>query len=251
MNTNFPFPKPEYIRHLREFYERINGEESFAPPRQYTGENWSATVDCSRGDILAKAGFAWLELNQGLMNEEKGADIRLFETLAHPVHPCTPGFIIMTNMNESPSAGRMIVLYADLIIMDQKPHDEDTRIFAQEISAICTKYNHDYEEYRSFTASHELLGGHSACCGFLNFFMEDDVDFLDAMIRTSISAYGKVLQQQNRPSPQEEDFAAANAARARMIDWILSRDYGIKLARENHIPIEMIEAYGFPPVVKY
>ncbi len=250
MQNNFPFPKPEYIQHLRDFYESLNGKESFLPDRQYSGENWSAKVLCSRGDTIEKAGFSWLELKQGLMNEEK-ADITLFETLAHPLNPCTPGFIIMTNMNESQSAGRMIVFYTDLIIMDERPHDEDKKIFGDVVSSVCKRYNHDYEEYRNFTSGYELLGGYAACCGFLNFFMEEDVQFLDEMIKAAISAYGKVLNKQNNSLPQEEDFNKANTARARMVDWILSKDYGIKLARENQIPIEMIEAYGFPPVVKY
>jgi len=28
-------------------------------------------------------------------------------------------------------------------------------------------------------------------------------------------------------------------------------DYGVKVARENRIPMEVIEAYAFPPIVKY
>ena len=40
-------------------------------------------------------------------------------------------------------------------------------------------------------------------------------------------------------------------SRARLIDCILSDDYGIKLARENEVPIEFIDAYAFPPEVRY
>jgi hypothetical protein len=42
-----------------------------------------------------------------------------------------------------------------------------------------------------------------------------------------------------------------NKSRARMIDWIILEDYGTKVARENGIASEAIEAYGFPPVIRY
>lgn len=250
MKNNFPFPKPEYMQHLRDFYLSVNGENSFTPDRHYNGDNWTGQVICSRGEPIEKAGFSWLELKQGVMNEEK-ADITLFETLAHPLNPLIPGFIIMTNMNESPSAGRMIVFYSDLILLDGNPHDEGRSVFSEAVSSVCSRHNHDYEAYRAFTAEYELLGGYAACCGFLNFFTEEDIPFLDEMIFASISAYGKILNQQTNVSPRQEDFERANTARARMVDWILSKDYGVKLARENELPMEMIEAYGFPPVVKY
>jgi hypothetical protein len=35
--------------------------------------------------------------------------------------------------------------------------------------------------------------------------------------------------------------------RKKMVEWILTEDYGVKVARQNNIPIEVMEAYGFPP----
>ena len=40
-------------------------------------------------------------------------------------------------------------------------------------------------------------------------------------------------------------------SRARLIEWIILEDYGIKVARENGIVSEVIEAYAFPPVIRY
>jgi hypothetical protein len=36
-------------------------------------------------------------------------------------------------------------------------------------------------------------------------------------------------------------------ARKKIVEWMLTEDYGVKVARQNNIPVEVIEAYGFPP----
>ena len=50
---------------------------------------------------------------------------------------------------------------------------------------------------------------------------------------------------------QKEDFENMNRSRARLIEWIILEDYGTKISRENGIASEAIEAYGFPPIIRY
>jgi len=52
-------------------------------------------------------------------------------------------------------------------------------------------------------------------------------------------------------TPQKEDYERMNHSRARLIEWIILEDYGTKIARENGVSSEAIEAYGFPPVIRY
>ena len=51
--------------------------------------------------------------------------------------------------------------------------------------------------------------------------------------------------------PQKEDYEKMHQSRARLIEWIILEDYGVKIGRENGILSEVIEAYAFPPVIKY
>ena len=49
IETDFSFPKEEYRSLLKAFYTEINGPESFEPPLEWQGENWSSRVVRSRG----------------------------------------------------------------------------------------------------------------------------------------------------------------------------------------------------------
>jgi hypothetical protein len=49
----------------------------------------------------------------------------------------------------------------------------------------------------------------------------------------------------------DADFAAMHAARARLIEWMIAESLGTKIMRENNIPLSVIEASSFPPMVKY
>ena len=169
VKTNLPFPKDEYVDLLKDFYAGINGKDSFDQVKEWHAEKWSATVHCSRGKILEKAGFSRMHLVGGMVNESP-ADLSLFETLVYPANPKVPGFIIMTNMNASESMGAILVLYLDLIIQDGKPHDQEKGLFAEAVKRICEKHGHDAEEYKAMMAGGRLLGGNAAQCGLLNFF---------------------------------------------------------------------------------
>ena len=66
--TDFLFPKEEYRSLLKAFYTEINGPESFAPPLEWQGENWSSRVVRSRGPVLEKAGFTTVNIANGIVN---------------------------------------------------------------------------------------------------------------------------------------------------------------------------------------
>jgi coproporphyrinogen III oxidase len=248
--THLPYPKDEYIDLLKEFCAGINGKDSFDQVREWHADNWSATVHCSRGAVLEKAGFSRVHLVGGMVNDS-AADLSLFETLVYPANPKVPGFIIMTNMNVSEAMGSVLVLYLDLIIQDGRPHEREKSLFADAVKRICEKHRHDAEDYKAMMAGGRLLGGHAAQCGLLNFFEEKDMPLLDDLIKGMLPTYKTIVEITNNEQPQKEDHAMMNKSRARMIEWIILEDYGTRVARENGIASEAIEAYGFPPAIRY
>jgi len=117
VRSNLPYPKDKYGDLLRDFYTGINGADSFEEVKEWQSEKWSATVSCSRGDVLEKAGFAQMHMVGGVI-DEKPADLSFLETLTYPKNPTIPGLIIMTNMNQTEAMGKIIVFYSDLVIQN-------------------------------------------------------------------------------------------------------------------------------------
>lgn len=75
--------------------------------------------------------------------------------------------------------------------------------------------------------------------------------FLDDLIKGVLPVYKNIIEMKNNETPQKEDFEKMNQSRARLIEWIILEDYGTKVARENGVSSEAIEAYGFPPIIRY
>jgi len=245
-----PYPKEEYAILLKNVYGNINGMDSFDPVRQWEKEKWSATVDCSRGTILKKAGFAQMCLKQGVINGSP-ADLMFLETIAYPSNPRIPGFIMMTNMNETEAMGRIIVFYCDLMMQDGGASVEETKRFSAVMQNCCAKHGHDYEEHRAMIERRGFLGGNGGECGFLNFFQESDIPFLEDVIQGVLLVYGNIIARKQGAVPEKEDYEKMHRSRARLIEWIILEDYGIQVARENGILSEVIETYAFPPVIRY
>ena len=86
IKSNLPYPKDDYVQLLKDFYADINGADSFEPVKNWQADKWSATVHCSRGEVLEKAGFSRVHLVGGVIGENPG-DINLFETIAYPLNP--------------------------------------------------------------------------------------------------------------------------------------------------------------------
>ena len=96
-----------------------------------------------------------------------------------------------------------------------------------------------------------ILGCNAAECGFLNFFAEEDISFLDDVIHGVLPAYRAILAATPGTRATQDDFTCMYRFRARFVEWFITENIGHRIARANNIPLETIEAYGFPPVIKY
>lgn len=250
ITSHLPYPTDRHVEIFRDFYGGINGTDSFAAVKEWQAEKWSARVHCSRGRVLEKAGFSRVHLVGGVLNQSPG-EISLFETLAYPANPRTPGFIIMTNMNATEATGRVVVFYTDLILQDPEPHHQDKELFSSALKAVCENHGQDFEEHNAMVSGRGLLGGCGAECGLMNFFEEKDSPFLEEIIEGMLPSYKTIIEKTGIETPQREDFEHMHRSRARLIEWIMLEDYGVQVARENGIDSEVIEAYGFPPEIRY
>jgi hypothetical protein len=250
VHNNFAYPHPSLFQALHDFYSEMNGPASFEPSRAWEAGHWSARVECSRGSVLKKAGFCRLDIAGGRINENPGS-LTLLQTLAYPENPRIPGFIIMTNTNETEAAGRVLVFYCDLFLQNAENHEQAKKFFAETLQQVCTRHGHDFMAYNQFLAGKRLLGNNTAECGLLYFFEEKDRLLLEELIRQALQAYRSVLERGRGAQPAGADFESMHRLRARLIEWINMDDYGVKVARENGIPLEVIEAYAFPPEISY
>ena len=250
IKADLPYPKDAYIGLLRNFYDGVNGDNTFETIKKWQGEKWSATVNCSRGEVLEKAGFAQVHMVGGAIDENP-ADLSFVETLAYPTNPRIPGFIIMTNMNQTEAMGKIIVFYCDLVIQDGQHHEEAKDLFSSSLKGVCEQHGHNLDEHTAMLRRRGLLGGIGGECGLLNFFEEQDIAFIEDIIKAVLTVYGELLERGKNAVPRKEDYEKMFQSRARLIEWIILEDYGIKVARENGIVSEVIEAYAFPPVIRY
>ena len=250
VRNNLSYPKDGYTDLLRDFYTGINGADTFEEVKEWQSEKWLATVNCSRGEVLEKAGFAQMHIIGGVI-DEKPADLSFLETLAYPKNPSIPGLIIMTNMNHTEAMGKIIVFYCDLVIQDGQGHEETKTLFSSAVKGICEKHGHNFEEHNAMLIGRGLLGGIGGECGVLNFFEEQDIPFIEEIITAVLAVYGELVKRGKHTVPQKKDYVKMHKSRARLIEWIILEDYGIKVARENGILSEIIEAYAFPPVIQY
>jgi len=69
---------------------------------------------------------------------------------------------------------------------------------------------------------------------------------LCCFFRAPLKAYADIIASA-APSPSPDDFAALKHNRKNITDWMLTQDYGVKVTRQKNIPMQLIEAYGFPP----
>ena len=126
--AEFIFPTKEHLEACSKFYEELNGVVSFEEVRHWQGDTYSAEVLCSRGAKLQKAGAAMLRLEGGMV-EEMPADLSLLQTMAWPVHPAIPGFIIMSCSSKMEGQDVMVTFYTDLIVQNGAPRQSDRGLF--------------------------------------------------------------------------------------------------------------------------
>ena len=96
-----------------------------------------------------------------------------------------------------------------------------------------------------------LMGGQAGECGFFYLFEESDTPFIEEILHRIPETYKAIVDAGKDEQLRQEDYEQLHRSRARLIEWIIAEDKGIKTARENEVPMEFIEAYAFPPVIRY
>jgi len=244
VKNNFSFPPPGQLEAIRAFYAELNGPDSFDPKTEQAAGVWSAEVHCSRGPVLEKAGMAMVEMCGGSV-DGASADIRLLQTLAWPVSADVPGLIIMASTSKMEGGDVIITFYADLIAQNGTAGESDKQAFTTAMRTACERHGRDLAEYQAFLTGRGMLGACAAECGMLYFFEESDSAFLDDCIKASLQAYRLILDSAGSRAGGDKDRMAE--CRANIREWMVTQDYGVKVARQNGIPDELMGIYGFPP----
>jgi hypothetical protein len=248
--TDFAHPRDSYPDLIREFYAKLNGAAAAEPPTESQAENWWCRSQTSRGELFEKAGYSMLHITDGKIYNSPGR-IKFFETLAYPSNPCVPGFIFLMNLNQTESSGPTVVLFIDLFFQNNQPNPSATEVFEAAIKTVYDRHDKNFaKRYQPKTSG--IMAGLAARCGVMDFFQETDADpFIDELLHASLAAYREILTLTRDDAPTDEDFAATNRHRARLVEWLTVADIGIQFARESGVPLQVIEAYGYPPVVRY
>jgi hypothetical protein len=244
--NNFTFPRIENLELIKKCYADINGSQSFLPVKNWQTDVWTAEVQCSCGTVLKKAGLAVVEMTGGRV-EGAAADMTLLQTLAWPVNPCIPGLIIMASTGKIEDQNVMVTVYIDLIIQNGAPNQNDKDMLASALKMVCDRHGQSLDEYQSFLAGRGMLGGCAAECGILYFFEESDAALLEEMMQEALKVYQQIINGNAGTTSAADDFVKMQDARKKIVEWMLTEDYGVKVARQNNIPVEVMEAYGFPP----
>jgi hypothetical protein len=244
--NDFTFPRTENVELIKQCYADINGVQSFLPKKTWQTDVWTAEVQCSCGTVLKKAGLAVVEMSGGTV-DGASADITLIQTLAWPVSPAIPAMIIMASTSRLEGQNVMVTVYIDLIIQNGAPNQNDKDMLTAALKAVCDQHGQSLDEYQSFLAGRGMLGGCAAECGILYFFEESDAALLEEMMQEALKAYQQIINSNAGTTPAADDFVKMQDARKKIVEWMLTEDYGVKVARQNNIPVEVMEAYGFPP----
>jgi hypothetical protein len=244
--NDFTFPRTENVELIKQCYADINGVQSFLPVKTWQTDVWTAEVQCSCGTVLKKAGLAVVEMSGGTV-DGASADITLIQTLAWPVSPAIPALIIMASTSRLEGQNVMVTVYIDLIIQNGAPNHNDKDMLTAALKAVCDRHGQSLGEYQSFLAGRGMLGGCAAECGILYFFEESDAALLEEMMQEALKAYQQIINSNAGTTPVADDFVKMQDARKKIVEWMLTEDYGVKVARQNNIPVEVMETYGFPP----
>jgi hypothetical protein len=244
------FPKESYALPFRDCYAELNGADSFKHLQHNHSDAWSVSISRSTGLFLEKATFSFLNITHGFINGVPGS-ISRFEAIIYPANPKIPALFIMTDLSDVEDTGRYIVLYTDLIIQDGESRDVEKELFSRASEAVCAGHGQSFSELNTFIQGRSTFGGNAGACGLMGFFSEQDIPFIDDLISRTIPTYRSIIELHARDRMREDDYARMHASRARLVEWMLVESLGTRIMRENNIPIAIIEASTFPPVVKY
>ncbi len=243
----FVFPQQGHLGLCRQFYAATDKTVSFEPIQHWQSEIFSADVHRCGGSLFEKAGIAMVGMTGGTV-EEASADLTLLQTLAWPANPFIPGFIMMASASKIEDQDVMVTFYTDLIVQNEALDRRAADMFVAALARVCSRHARSLDEYQAFLAGRGMLGGCAAECGLLYFFEEGDAALLEEMMQEALHAYGEIIKCTASLQPAAADFAVMNERRKKIVEWILTEDYGVKVARQNNIPLEVMEAYGFPPL---
>jgi hypothetical protein len=244
---NFLFPQQNDLENIKKFLEKAGNAGPFMPQEIRRDDIWEAEMHISSGAIFEKATVARIDLCGGRV-EGILTDIRLLQAFAWPENPCLPGMIIMASASSTEGADPIITFYTDLIMQNDALPQADKVAFTAALSDACRSHGQDIAEYQSLLGGRGMLGACAAECGMLYFFEQSDAAMLKDMLLAPLKAYADILSGAP-PEPSAKDFQAIKRNRAKIINWMLTQDYGVKVSVQNNIPMDVIETYGFPPRV--
>lgn len=248
--TGFAHPRDSYPELIRNFYAELDGAEAAGPPVESHAENWWSRSQTSRGKLFEKAGYSMLHIADGRIYNSPGR-IKFFETLAYPENPCIPGFIFLMNLNETEATGRTVVLFIDLFFQNGQPNEEATGVLEAALKTVYERHGKSFIE-RYMPNTDGIMAGLASGRGVMNFYKESDADpFIDELLHAALAAYREILALTRDKTPADDDYKAMYRHRARLVEWLTVDDIGIQFARESGVPLNVIEAYGYPPVVRY
>jgi hypothetical protein len=243
--NNFLFPQQSHLEIIKDCLSKMNGAASFKESVQQDG-SWEAEIHLCSSNIFEKASVARVDLCNGSV-EEVPTDITLLQAFAWPANPFLPGLIIMASASSTEGADPIITFFTDLIMQNGTIRQADKEAFSARLAAACKLHGQDIAEYQALMAGRGMLGECAAECGMLYFFEQSDAAMLSDIIEAPLKAYAEIISAA-AAAPAAENFARMKNNRKKIIDWMLTQDYGVKVSRQNNIPMEAIEAYGFPPM---
>ena len=246
----FTFPNETYQLPFKDLYTLINGGDFGCHEKETSSDTWISRTNFCSGPVLEKATCTLLHIVDGVVNDKPGS-ISRFESVAYPANPKIPGLFVMADMNETEDMGQYLVCYIDLIIQDGQAHDTEKQQFASQLETVCRKHDQDFKEHNSFIKGRGVFGGCAGECGLMGFFQENDIPFLKDLLKVLPTFYEQLIAGCAGIPADDADYEKMHASRARLVEWMITENIGVKVMRENNIPLSVVEASSFPPVVEY
>jgi len=242
--NSFMFPNQSHLDAVKASLAAMKGAAAFTSTVRHD-DAWEAEIHLSSGEVFEKLSVARVDLCGGSV-EGVPTDITLLQTFAWPANPCLPGMIIMASASSTEGGDPIITFYTDLIMQSGAIRQEDKDAFTAGLAAACQLHGQDIAEYQTLMAGRGMLGECAAECGMLYFFEQSDAALLENLILASLNAYASIVGSQTS-TPSAEQYEKMELNRKKIIDWMMTQDYGVKVSLQNNIPLELIQSYGFPP----
>jgi hypothetical protein len=243
--NSFLFPQQHDLENIKTFLAEIGGAAFYKPEIRH-GDVWEAEIHSSSGSIFDKTTVARIDVCGGSV-EGVSTDIILLQAFAWPANPHLPGVIIMASSSSTEGGDPIITFFTDLIMQSDTVRQKDKDVFTARLAEACQRHGQDIDECQALMAGRGMLGECAGECGMLYFFEQSDADLLADILLAPLKAYALIISTA-AATPTPGDFTLMKNNRKKIIEWMLTQDYGVKVSLQNKIPIEVIEAYAFPPI---